>query len=171
MPDSIHNNSPESPLLLQKGKYVFVDELKEIFKEGASVPFFAAKAIMISENDGLLSGDIKMVNISDLILKQSSFIDETGKVTEAHKLYIWPRNLGSTKEWTANKQEFLNGFILNFPIEILSTQESNGVTWKYITPESFKDFPGDIQASASFQEFAGHKNEYFFLRRPVNEPK
>jgi hypothetical protein len=166
-----HSSTPENPLLLQKGKYVFIKNLQEVYKEGSSVPFFSATAILIVEKEGELSGDIQTVNISDLILKQSSYIDQTGKTIEAHKLYTWPRNLGSTKEWSASKLEFLNQYVLNFPIEIISTQESNGITWKYITPENFKDFPEDIQGSATFQEFAGYKNEYFFLRRPLNEPK
>ena len=171
MSEQIPDTTAQHPLLLQKGKYVFIDNLQEIYKEGSSVPFFSAKAILIIEKDGKLTGDIQTVNISDLILKQSSYIDETGKTIEAHKLYTWPRNLGSTKEWSASKQEFLNQFVLNYPIEILSIQESNGITWKYVTPENFKDFPDDIRGSVSFQEFADHKNEYFFLRRPLNEPK
>ncbi len=83
----------------------------------------------------------------------------------------WPRNLCSTAAWTAEKLEFINQFILNFPIEVISLQESNGLTWKYITPENFKDFPADIVATPDFQDFAAHKEEYFFLRRPVNIPK
>lgn len=166
-----HFNEESNHLLIQKGKYVFIDELKQEQPEGVSVPFFTAKAIMILEKDGILSGEIATVNVSDLILKQSSYLDETGKVIEAHKLYTWPRNLGSTPGWAAAKQEFLNQFILNFPIEIVSLQESNGVTWKYITPENFKDLPENIQGSVDFQEFASHKNEYFFLRRPMNEPQ
>ncbi|QNK61874.1 hypothetical protein H7F33_15105 [Pedobacter sp. PAMC26386] len=158
-------------LVFRKGKYVFTANLEEEQPEGVSVPFFSAEAIMVTENEGSLQGDIAKIKISDLILKQSSFIDENGKVLEAHKLYIWPRNLGSTKEWTANKQEFLNEFILNFPIEIISLQESNGVTWRYITPENFKKLPDDIQGSDRFQEYATHQSEYFFLRRPLNEPK
>lgn len=166
-----HSKEESNHALLQKGKYVFIDNLEQEHPQGVSVPFFTAKAIIILEKDGVLSGEISTVNVSDLILKQSSYLDETGKIIEAHKLYTWPRNLGSTPGWAAAKQEFLNQFILNFPIEIVSLQESNGVTWKYITPENFKDFPETIQGSADFQEFTAHKNEYFFLRRPVNEPK
>ncbi|SDZ94118.1 hypothetical protein [Pedobacter hartonius] len=157
--------------LLQKGKYVFTDELKEELTEGLSVPFFTAKAIVIKENAAEFSGDIAVFNISDLILRQSTYIDENGKMTEAHKLYIWPHNLGSTAQWTAAKQEFLNQYILNFPIEILSLQESNGVTWKFISPENFKKIPASIQASPEFRDFADHQEEYIFLRRPLNEPK
>lgn len=164
-------HTTEGLLKLQKGKYVFIDDLKEVYINEAVVPVFSAKAILINEIEGNFSGDIQTVNISDLILKQSSYIDANGKIIEAHKLYIWPRNLGSTKEWTANKQEFLNQFVLNFPIEILSTQESNGVTWKYITPENFKNLPDNIQGSEGFQEFVNHQNDYFFLRQPINEPK
>lgn len=171
MTQNTPQQTTESPLPLQKGRYVFIDELKEVYINDAIVPIFSAKAIIINEIDGSLSGDIETVNISDLILKQSSFLNENGSIIEAHKLYVWPRNLGSTKEWTASKQEFLNQFILNFPIQILSLQESNGVTWKYITPENFKESAENIQGSASFQEFASHKNEYFFLRQPIHSPK
>jgi len=161
----------KSPLLLQKGKYVFIDELKEEQVTGSPIPYFSAKAIIIAKKDKKITGDIGTVNLSDLILKQSSYIDETGKIIEAHKLYTWPRNLGSTLEWTAAKQEFLNHFILNYPIEIISLQEERGVTWRYITPENFKQIPEDIRASSSFQEFAAHRSEYFFLRRPLYSPK
>ena len=158
-------------LTFQKGYYVFTDHLEEVHPEGASVPFITAKAILITTNDDSIKGDIATVKMSDLILKQSTFIDDDGKVVEAHKLYVWPRNLGSTKEWTANKLEFLNEFVLNFPIEIISLDESNGLTWKYITPENFKKIPEGIEASSSFQEYAAHQSEYFFLRRPLKEPK
>ena len=158
-------------LTFQKGKYVFTDQLEEVHSEGASVPFLTAKAILITAEKDSFKGDIATVKISDLILKQSIFIDDHGKAVEAHKLYVWPRNLGSTKEWTANKLEFLNEFVLNFPIEIISLEESNGVTWKYITPEHFKKIPESIEASSSFQDYAAHQSEYFFLRRPLNEPK
>ena len=166
-----YDSELQNPLSLQKGKYVFIDHLQEVFKEGASVPFFSATAIMVIEKEGELIGDIQTVNISDLILKQSSYVDENGKTIEAHQLYTWPRNLGSTIEWSASKQEFLNQFVLNFPIEILSVQESNGITWKYITPENFKNTTGDIRGSVGFQDYADHKNDYFFLRRPLNTPK
>ena len=158
-------------LTFQKGHYVFTDHLEEVHPEGTSVPFITAKAILITTNDDSIKGDIATVKLSDLILKQSTFIDDDGKVVEAHKLYVWPRNLGSTKEWTANKLEFLNEFVLNFPIEIISLDESNGVTWKYITPENFKKIPEGIKASSSFQEYSAHQREYFFLRRPLKEPK
>lgn len=158
-------------LTFQKGKYVFTDHLKEVHPEGASVPFLTAKAILITADEGSVKGDIATVKLSDLILKQSTFIADDGKALEAHKLYVWPRNLGSTKEWTANKLEFLNEFVLNFPIEIISLDESNGVTWKYITPENFKKIPDNIEASSSFMDYAAHQSEYFFLRRPLKETK
>jgi hypothetical protein len=158
-------------LTFQKGKYVFTDHLEEVHPEGASVPFITAKAILITDNDGSIKGDLATVKMSDLILKQSTFIDDDGKVLEAHKLYVWPRNLGSTKEWTANKLEFLNEFVLNFPIEIISLDESNGVTWKYITPENFKKTPEGIETTPGFQEYSEHQSEYFFLRRPLKDIK
>lgn len=162
----------ENAVLLKKGKYVFTGDLIEVSKEENSVPYFSATAIVIAENsEGQYIGDILPVKISDLILKQSAYIDEYGKNIEAHKLYIWPRNLGSTKEWTAAKQEFLISFIMHFPIEVLSTQESNGVTWRFITPENFKKLPEGITGTADFQEFASHTDEYFFLRRLTDAPK
>jgi len=164
--------NPKNPtLLLQKGRYVFVDQLTEELAEGAIVPILSAKAICIFDKEGVLHGLIGQINVSDLILKQSTYIDAKGKMIEAHKLYTWPRNLGSTTDWTSAKNEFLNQYILNFPIEVLSLQESNGVTWKYITPEQFKNFPGDISGSPDFQQFANNKNEYYFLRQPKEEPK
>lgn len=171
MSDSSQIFTSKSPLLIQKGRYVFIDNLTEEENFGSPIPYFSAKGITIAEKNGILTGDINTVNISDLILKQSSYIDESGKNIEAHKLYTWPRNLGSTAEWTAAKKEFLNQFILNFPIEVISLQEERGVTWRYITPENFKAFPDNIKGSVSFQEFAADRNAYFFLRRPLYSPK
>lgn len=161
----------EKVALLQKGKYVFTGNLKEGQSAQANVPFFYAEAIVITEENGEFKGDIVPVNVSDLILKQSDFIEDTGQVIEAHKLYVWPRNLGSTAQWSASKTEFLNEFVLNFPIEIINTKESNGLVWKYITPENFKKLPEGIQGSAAFDDYVKHQNEYFFLRRPPKEPK
>ena len=169
MSDTAGKEGPFSSI--KKGKYVFTDELTEVQDPAQSVPYFTAQAIMIMENEGDFFGDTGTVRISDLILKQSTYIDESGKNIEAHKLYIWPRNLGNTKEWTAAKKEFLTEFVLNFPLEVLSVQENNGVTWKYITPENFKKFPEDIRTFESFREFADQRKEYFFLRRPVYIPK
>jgi len=157
--------------LFKKGKYVFTGALTIVQEEGASVPYFSAEAIAIIEKDGEFGGDVIHVRVSDLILKQSSYIDENGKVLEAHKLYVWPRNLGSTQQWTAGKEEFLNEFVMNFPIEVLSLEESNGVTWKYITPEEFKQIPEEINSSDSFKEYQEHMDEYFFLRRPLKDVK
>ncbi|KIO76358.1 hypothetical protein TH53_15530 [Pedobacter lusitanus] len=168
---SSKDQHPANVLTFQKGKYVFTDHLKVVHPQGLSVPFLTAEAILITDNNGSPKGDIATVKVSDLILKQSTFIDDDGRSLEAHKLYVWPRNLGSTQEWTANKLEFLNQFVLNFPIEIISSDESNGVTWKYITPEYFKKIPEAIEASADFQEYAAHQSEYFFLRRPLKEIK
>lgn len=160
------------PELLQKGKYVFIDQLSVIENSGSSVPFIVAKAIVVAENKGGFRGDIPAaVKLSDLILKQSVYIDENGRSLEAHKLYTWPRNLGSTSEWTACKQQFLQEFVLYFPIEVLSVQGNDGVTWRFITPENFKKLPEGIEGSESFQEFAAHTEDYFFLRRPIVVPK
>lgn len=161
----------EKPVSLRKGKYVFIGDLAEGQAEGASVPFFYAKGIFIGEVDGNLTGEVLPVNISDLILKQSEFLDENGKAVEAHKLYTWPRNLGSTEQWSACKKDFLNEFVMNFPIEVLGLRENNGVLWKFITPEVFKKIPEGIQGTKEFTEFAENKQEYFFLRKPVNEAK
>ncbi|WP_158796006.1 hypothetical protein [Pedobacter sp. L105] len=171
MSDSSQEFTAQKPLTLQKGRYVCIDDLKEEQNAGSTIPYFSAKAILIVEKERSLTGDIKTVNLSDLILKQSTYMDEGGKAIEAHKLYTWPRNLGSTAAWTAAKQEFLNQFVLNFPIEVLSLQEERGVTWRYITPENFKTFPDDIIATPAFMEFATHRSEYFFLRRPLYSPK
>jgi hypothetical protein len=171
MSTSSQDSASSKIRLLQKGKYVFIDALKEEHSDSASVPFFTAKAILVVEHATGFTGDIAVVNLSDLILRQSTYIDENGKQIEAHKLYTWPRNLGSTEQWVAAKREFLNQYILNFPVEVLSLQESNGVTWKYISPENFKKIPPGLQASSDFREFADHQHEYFFLRRPLNEPK
>lgn len=159
------------PALLQKGKYVFIDHLTEQKEENSAVPYFSAKAIAITEKEGKFYGDIAPAKLSDLILKSSVYVDENGQHIEAHKLYTWPRNLGSTEEWTTAKQQFLNDFILFFPIEVLSIQEYGGVTWRFITPENFKNLHAGIAASKSFQEFACNPDDYFFLRRIVNGPK
>lgn len=160
-----------SPVLLQKGKYAFIDLLTEQKEEQDIVPYFSAKAIAITEKEGKFYGDVALFKLSDLILKSSVYIDEQGKNIEAHKLYIWPRNLVSTAEWTAAKQQFLNDFVLFFPIEVLSVQEYGGVTWRFITPENFKNLPAGIAGSESFQEFASNPDDYFFLRRLVDGPK
>jgi len=165
------DKTADSIKLFKKGKYVFTGALTIVQEEGASVPYFSAEAIAIIEKDGKFEGDVVNVKLSDLILKQSSYIDENGKVLEAHKLYVWPRNLGSTTQWTAGKEEFLNEFVMNFPIDVLSLEESNGVTWKYITPEEFKDIPEGINSSVSFKEYREHMDEYFFLRRPLKDVK
>lgn len=157
--------------LLEKGKYVFIDELDTAYQEGSAIPFFFAKAIFMVEREGIIQGELRNVNISDLILKQSSYINEQQQLIEAHKLYIWPRNLGSTNEWTAAKREFLNEFVMNFPIQILSLQENNGVTWKHISPETFKKTPESIVATPEFEQYNATKESYFFLRRPITEPQ
>lgn len=167
-PENNTNQQMKQHMNLQKGKYVFMDNLEELYQDGSPVPALVAKAISISEKDGVLTGDVALMNVSDLILKQSSYIDENGRVLEAHKLYTWPRNLGSTKDWTASKIAFITQYILNFPIEVISTAENAALTWKFISPENFKNFPEGTSGSEAFQDFASHKEEYFFLRQPIN---
>jgi hypothetical protein len=167
MPPLTQKQDPKSSPLFKKGKYVFTGLLKEEQDEHANVPYFTARAIMIQENNDTFTGDISVLKLSDLILRQSTYIDEHGKMIEAHRLYTWPRNLGSTPEWSAAKYEFLNQYILNFPIEVLSLQESNGLTWRFISPEQFKKTPPAIYATPEFQEYVAKQDEYFFLRRPL----
>jgi len=164
-------SSSAKTALLQKGKYVFTALLQTDYNEGSSIPYFYAEAISITEKEQSFTGNTGPVNLSDLILKQSTFIDDHGKSIEAHKLYTWPRNLGSTNEWTASKREFLEEFVMNFPIEILSLQDQNGVTWRYISPEDFRELPQGIIMSAAFTRYAAHQEEYFFLRRLTDNPE
>jgi hypothetical protein len=171
MSQSLADHNTGELLSFQKGKYVFMDELQEVYHADSPVPALMARAIRITEQDGVLYGDTGLLKLSDLILKQSAYQDETGRIIEAHKLYTWPRNLGSTKEWTACKIDFINQYILNFPIEVLALQQPEGISWKYISPENFKNFPADISGTAAFMEFAAQKDDYFFLRRPINEPR
>lgn len=164
-------NKTEKPASLKKGKYVFTGDLTIVQEAGATVPYLSATAIAVTEEDGNFKGEVLAVRVSDLILKQSSYIDENGKIIEAHKLYIWPRNLGSTEQWTDAKKDFINEFVLNFPIEVISAFDGSSITWKYITPEAFMKLPSALDMSAPFKDFATHQHEYFFLRRPLNEPK
>ena len=60
--------------LLKKGKYVFTGALTIVQEEGASVPYFSAEAIAIIEKDSEFEGDVIHVKLSDLILKQSSYL-------------------------------------------------------------------------------------------------
>lgn len=167
-----NNKEIQRPEILQKGKYAFIDKLEIEENSGTSVPYIVAQAIVLTERNGIHHGDlVAAVKLSDLILKQSTYIDANGKNIEAHKLYTWPRNLGSTAEWTTAKADFLKEFVLYFPIEILSLQESGGVTWRYISPENFKNFPEGIQGTENFRQFADHQEDYFFLRRPIAETK
>lgn len=157
--------------VLEKGKYVFTSELEEHKIATSPIPLLTAKGFSITETDGPSVGKVIRANISELILRQSVYRDENGKMIEAHRLYTWPSDLGSTPEWTAAKRRFLDQFVLNFPLEILSRDASGGITWRYITPENFKKFPPDLSGSAEFMEFASHSADYFFLRRPVNLPR
>lgn len=160
----------QNELRLHRGKYVFTGQLMIQHHEGLSVPYLIAEAIAIQKVQDGVKGDITFFRVSDLIQKSSSFVDEDGKIIEAHKLYTWPRNLGSTVEWTAAKQSFITDFILNFPIEVISLQDG-GVTWKFITPENFKNTPTDIVATTAFRKYLQEQDQYFFLRRPLNNPR
>jgi len=171
MPPIIRNPDAQEPILLQKGRYVFTENLEVIENEGSSVPIIAAKGFTITEKDGLVYGDFALVNISDLILKTAAYRDDNGRLIEAHKLYTWPRNLGSTEEWTQAKTEYLSQQVLNFPIEVTATAEEGGLSWTFITPERFKSLPKDMEMSTGFKHFADQPQDYFFLRRPVNEPR
>lgn len=164
-------NYPDAPVILplQKGKYVFINNLFTSELTDNTVPDLYAEALQLSLQEGTLYGDRALTGLHELISRQSVFITEDGQPVEAHKLYTWPRNLGSTAEWTACKQDFLQAHVLNYPLEVLSVQDNGGLTWTYITPENFKDFPDDLPGSAGFREFAKNRKEYFFLRRPLRK--
>lgn len=156
--------------MFKKGKLVFIDHLQQHTPEGDSAPYFTASALVIAEKNGQYFGTVEELNISDLILKQSSFIYDGVNSREAHKLYTWPRNLGDMEAWAKSKKEFLEQHVLNFPIQIQSVQGKHHVTWEYITPEQFKKTPEDIHSSEAFQHYLDHIQEYFFLRKERRDP-
>lgn len=153
------------------GKYVFTGNLQERLLAENPVPVIWADGLRMHLSDGKQVGDSGRFPVSDLILKSSVFLEDDGRKLEAHKLYTWPANLGITKHWTAAKTSFLQEFILNFPIEIISVHPEQGLTWKFITPEQFKKFPENFEAKSAFKDFFAHPETYFFLRRPLQDPK
>lgn len=156
--------------MFKKSKLVFLDHLQQHYPKDGGAAYFTATALVIAEHDGKYTGSRETLRISDLILKQSSFIYDGTHTREAHKLYTWPKNLGDMEAWAASKKIFLEQHILNFPIRIQSVQDEHHLTWEFITPEQFKKTPQDLQASADFQEYLDHSQEYFFLRKERNDP-
>jgi len=157
-------------MLFKKGKLVFIEALKEESSEELAIPYFTAKALVISEIDGQYYGTVEVLNISDLIQKTSNYVYDGVNIREAHKLYTWPVNLGDSKAWGDSKRIFLEQQVMNFPINILSVQEDKHLTWEFISPEQFKNISAGLQASPEFQNYLDHKEEYFFLRKEKNEP-
>lgn len=153
----------------KKGKLVFIEALKEESSEELAIPYFTAKALVISEIDGQYYGTVEVLNISDLIQKTSNYVYDGVNTREAHKLYTWPVNLGDSKAWGDSKRIFLEQQVMNFPINILSVQEDKYLTWEFISPEQFKNIPARLHASPEFQNYLDHKEEYFFLRKEKNE--
>lgn len=169
-------NNQSSPAAQQKafstGKYVFSGELQESKTQESPVPLIWCQALRIHQTESDVIGDSALFPLSDLILKSSVFLEEDGRKTEAHKLYTWPRNLGSTKDWTTAKSNFLQEFVLNFPIEIVQLHPEQGMTWKFIKPEIFKKLPEEIIArTPEFMDFQQHPEQYFFLRKDHTDPQ
>jgi hypothetical protein len=157
-------------MLFKKGKLVFTEDLKEDITPDSNVPYFTAKALVISEADGHFVGSVKVLKISDLIQKTSAYVYDGVHKQEAHKLYTWPTNLGDHKAWGESKRIFLAQHVMNFPISISAVENKNHITWKFINPEEFKATPPGIQASPEFQDYLDHQEAYFFLRKDKNEP-
>lgn len=156
--------------MYKKSKLVFIEDLQQHNPKDGGAAYFTAKALVIAEDNGQYYGTEETLRISDLILKQSSFIYDGVHSREAHKLYTWPRNLGDMAAWAASKKAFLEQHVMHFPIQIHSVQEQQHLNWEFITPEQFKKTPSDIQASAAFQHYLDHIGDYFFLRKERNDP-
>jgi hypothetical protein len=157
-------------MLFKKGKLVFIDGLQEQSTPESNTPYFTAKALVIAEEDGQFFGSVEVLKISDLIQKSSNYVYDGVNSREAHRLYTWPANLGDNKAWSESKRIFLSQHVMNFPIQILSVQQENQITWEFITPEKFKKTPEGLQATPEFQQYLDHINEYFFLRKERNDP-
>lgn len=160
--------SPEKEF--HTGKYVFTGSPVPRIGTNSPVPVLWADALRIYQPDKFPVGDSGQFPLSDLILKASVFVEQGGKKVEAHKLYTWPRNLGSTADWTKAKTEFLLEFVLNYPLEILDVHAEQGLTWTFITPENFKKLPDELHPEGEFITFYREPETYFFLRKPVNLP-
>jgi hypothetical protein len=78
---------------LTKGKYVFFGVPEQQQGENLLVPYFTARGLSITEEEGVLSGKILLFDISNLISKRSVYMDSQRSI-EAHKLYTWPAKLG-----------------------------------------------------------------------------
>ncbi len=157
-------------MLFKRGKLVFTEDLEEQTSTSSGVPYFTAKALVITEADGQNYGSVEVLKISDLIQKTSSYVYDGVNKREAHKLYSWPANLGDHHAWAESKRIFLMQHVMNFPIHIISVDGENQITWEFITPEQFKIMPQNLQASPDFQKYLDHQDEWFFLRKERNEP-
>jgi len=157
--------------LFKKGQLVFIDTLQQEFDQNTGIPFFTARALVISNDDGAFTGSLQTLKISDLISKLSNFIYDGVNSREAHKLYTWPINLGDSAAWAESKRSFIERHVMNFPIRIQQVKNENQVTWEFITPEQFKKAPAHLQATADFQHYLDHQAEYFFLRKEKKDPQ
>lgn len=156
--------------MFKKGTLVFTDGLKLHEGAGLSAPYFTARAIVVAQSGDQYHGSIEELQISDLILKQSSFLYDGVNTREAHKLYTWPRNLGDHKAWAESKKAFLEQHVMHFPLQIRAVEQEHHLTWEFITPEQFKKMPAGITYDEAFRDFYEHPGNYFFLRKERNDP-
>ena len=157
--------------LFKKGKLVFIDTLQQELDQNTGIPYFTARALVITNDDASSTGSLQTLKISDLISKLSTFIYDGVNSREAHKLYTWPINIGDNSAWAESKKSFIERHVMHFPIRIHQVEDENQITWEFITPEEFKKSPANLQASPDFQHYLDHQAEYFFLRKEIIDPE
>jgi hypothetical protein len=136
---------------LTKGKYVFFGVPEQQQGENLLVPYFTARGLSITEEEGVLSGKILLFDISNLISKRSVYMDSQRSI-EAHKLYTWPAKLGDPNAWAESKRVFFEDHLIDHPIEILFELGEDQVSWKYISPEAFSEVCSTASTTAEFKE-------------------
>jgi hypothetical protein len=157
--------------VFKKGKLVFIENLQQENDVHSGIPYFTARALVVSEEAGEISGSVQTLKASDLISKLSRYRYDGVNSREAHRLYTWPVQLGDNQAWADSKKAFLEQHVMNFPIRILQVVNENELSWEFISPEEFKKPTPGLLASAEYQHYLDQQDAYFFLRKDKNVPK
>ena len=127
---------------LQKGIYLFLDEIKNPEIKFTPNYYLIAKAICLINIKGDWLAHIADFNITTLI---SSLSIHKGK--KASKLYEVPSDVNDNEAWNLSKLKFLKDNIIGQPVFIESSEQANMVEWDYFKLSDLNMLNSEIRKS------------------------
>lgn len=147
---------------LQKGQYIFLDELRgpDVVLDGINDKFhLISRAICIIRLNNETLGHLAEFNISSLI---SSFSTCNG--IKASKLYGIPHNTSNSAAWDEMKTAYIQNQIIGKLILVEKAERANEIQWRFGKQVDLPSIDKNIKLSDALKKYLGERSVTELIR-------